>query len=157
MTGKVCVAVCAIAIVACRESSRQPGSSGEQSAAMKQTVDSTAVVLRGPTLVAFSPSATQAQIDSSEALATILDDYSFHLSQAAESLRALGIVVNERTTGPVVVVDASGNKRLLVPRRDSARIAYAFLAPRVRDTIYYGVMASTDLVAAAHVLLRTNP
>lgn len=124
---------------------------------MKQSVDSTAVVLRGPTLVAFSPSATQAQIDSSEALATILDDYSFHLSQAAESLRVLGITVNERTTGPIVVVDASGNKRLLVPRPDSARIAYAFLAPRARDTIYYGVLASSDLVAAAHTLLRTNP
>jgi len=157
LTGKLRVAVCAIAIVSCRESSRHPSPSGEQGATIKQTVDSTAVVLRGPTLVAFSPSATQAQIDSNEALATILDDYSFHLSQAAESLRALGVAVNDRTTGPVVVVDASGNKRLLVPRPESAHIAYAFLAPRARDTIYYGVMASSDLVAAAHALLRAKP
>ena len=157
MTSKVCVAAGAIAIMACRESSRRPDSSGQQNAAMKQTVDSTAVVLRGPTLVAFSPSATEAQIDSSEALATILDDYSFHLSQAADSLRALGVAVNERTTGPVVVIDASGDKRLLVPRPDLARIAYAFVAPHARDTIYYGVMASSDLVAAAHALLRKKP
>ena len=109
MTGNVCVAVCAITVVACRESSRRPG---QENAAITQTGESTAVVLRGPTLVAFSPSATQAQIDSSEALATILDDFSFHLSQAAESLRALGIAVSERTTGPVVIIDASGKKPL---------------------------------------------
>ena len=118
--------------------------------------DSGLVHIQGPTLVAFYPQVTQAQIDSSEDLATVLDDFSYHLSTAMDSLRALGITVEDRPTGRLQLLDG-GRRRQFLPAKDSADVGYVFLAPGQAEKVYYGVMTNADLVEAAHAYLKRRP
>jgi hypothetical protein len=121
-----------------------------------RTADTSMVVVEGPTLVAFYPATTQAQVDSSEDLATVFDDFSYHLSSAADSLRALGITLREREVGTIQLVE-SGRRRHFILPKDSADFGYLFLAPRRAQRAYYGVMTNSDLVAAAHEYLAPGP
>jgi hypothetical protein len=121
-------------------------------------VDSTAVSVVGPTLIAFYPDVSQAQADSSEALSTVLDDYSFHLSTASDSLRKLGFVIVERAHGPIHILSGSSSREV-VPAPDSADVGYIFTAPGRQDSIAYGVMTNGDLIDAgtAFLGLRSRP
>ena len=115
--------------------------------------DSELVPLRGPTLIAFFPRVTQAQVDSSEDLATVLDDFAYHLSAARDSLLALGFVIVERPHGPLVVVEGS-RSRDIIPATDSADVGYVFVAPGRREQVLYGVRTNTDLIEAARTFLQ---
>jgi len=121
----------------------------------KRSSDSAAVLVHGPTLIAFYPDATQTHVDSNPDLATTLDDFSYHLSTAADSLRALGITVVQHPAGVIDLIDAHGRRRL-VPAKDSADVGYAFVAPGRRNQLYYGVMTNSDLIAKARAFLRST-
>jgi hypothetical protein len=119
-------------------------------------VDSILVAIDGPTLIAFYPAVTQAQVDSSEELATVFDDFSYHLSSATDSLRALGLTVKERPLGEIRVVEA-GRQWQFVPAKDSADFGYLLLAPGRAHRVYYSVMSNSDLVETAHEFLENRP
>ena len=118
--------------------------------------DSMAVRVHGPTLISFYPTVTQAQIDSSEDLATVLDDFSYHLSTAQDSLRAMGFTIIDHPPGTIRIIDATGSRDIaLVP--DSADVGFVFVAPGRRDRVMYGVTTGSDLIDAGHVFLAAGP
>jgi hypothetical protein len=118
--------------------------------------DSATVLVQGPTLVAFYPQVTQAQVDSSEELATVFDDFSYHLSTATDGLRALGIAATERPVGQIQLREA-GRWRAFIPAKDSAAVGYLFVSPGRADRVYYGVMSHSDLIELAHEYLESSP
>lgn len=120
------------------------------------SADSNVVLINGPTLLAFYPAVTQAQVDTSEELTTVFDDFSYHLSTAADSLRALGVKVEERPVGQLRFIEA-GEKRQFMPAKDSSDFGYLFLAPRRAMRVHYGVMTNTDLVQSAREYLESKP
>jgi hypothetical protein len=111
-------------------------------------------MVHGPTLIAFFPGVSQAKVDSSADLATVLDDFSYHLSTAMDSLRALGITVVQHPAGIIDLIEAHG-RRQFVPAKDSADVGYAFVAPGRRNQVYYGVMTNSDLITKARAFLRS--
>jgi hypothetical protein len=129
--------------------------SGKGSDSMPRT-DSGTVLVQGPTLVAFYPTATQAQVDSSEELATVFDDFSHHLSTAADSLRALGITITVRPAGLIQLLEGS-RRREFIPASDSADVGYLFLAPGRAHRVHYGVMTNSELVDRAREYLTSTP
>jgi hypothetical protein len=151
-----------LGVVACDRPDRIGGDSVRASApvAIQRTesaapVDSTTVLVQGPVLVAFYPAVSQAAVDSSEDLATVFDDFSFHLSTATDSLRALGITVTERPVGQIRLSEG-GRKREFVPAKDSADVGYLFVIPGQPDRVRYGVMTNSDLVDAARHYLAAR-
>ena len=112
--------------------------------------------MRGPTLIAFYPNAPQAQVDSSEELSTVLDDFSFHLSTARDSLAAQGFTTVERPGRLFTVVEGT-QARTIAAALDSADVGYVFVAPGRRDRFYYGVMTNSDLIEMAHRFLSETP
>jgi hypothetical protein len=157
------MAVLLLAGVACAERPRHRPPDSARSVVAKvasdsasQSADSTLIVIEGPTLVAFYPPVSQAQVDTSEELATVFDDFSYHLSSAADSLRALGITVRERPVGDIRLVEA-GKQRQFRPAKDSADFGYLYLAPGRAQRVYYSVMSNSDLVETAHEYLEHRP
>src|SRR3954469_18838551 len=110
--------------------------------------DSMAVRITGPTLIAFYPPVRQAQVDSSDDLSEALGDFSFHLSAAQDSLRALGFTIVERPYDSLRVVEGATSREIKLSR-DSAQLGYVFIAPGRRDEISYGVMTNMDLINTA--------
>jgi hypothetical protein len=153
-----------LAVLACVEtphraapdSSRVDAPVARQRAYSAPRADSATVLVQGPALVAFYPELTQAQVDSSEELATVFDDFSYHLSTAADSLRALGIAVTERRVGQIQLREA-GRWRAFIPEKDSAAVGYLFVSPGRADRVYYGVMSNSDLIERAHGYLKSSP
>lgn len=142
-------AILSIATLACSHK----GAAGHANALdSTRAADSAAVHVHGPTLIAFFPTVTQAQVDSSDDLATVLDDFTFHLGSANDSLTKLGFVVIDRPHGTFLIVDGAGSRQI-TPALDSADVGYVFIAPGRRDHLAYGVMASLDLVEAARTFL----
>lgn len=115
-----------------------------------------AVHVRGPTLITFYPTVTQAQVDSNEDLATVLDDFSFHLSAARDSLLALGFTIIDHPPGIVRVIDGAAARDIaLAP--DSADVGFVFVAPGRQDRVLYGVTTGIDLIDAGHKFLAPTP
>ena len=121
-----------------------------------ETTDSMLVAIEGPTLIAFYPAVSQAQVDSSEELATVFDDFSYHLSSASDSLRALGITIESRPIGEIRFAEA-GHRRQFLPARDSGEFGYLLVAPGRAQRVFYSVMSNSDLVEAAHEYLENRP
>jgi hypothetical protein len=114
--------------------------------------DSMAVHVRGPTLIAFYPTVTQAQVDSNEDLATVLDDFSVHLSAGRDSLLALGFTIVDHPPGMIRVIEGAVARDIaLAP--DSADVGFVFVAPGRRDRVLYGVTTGADLIDAGHKFL----
>lgn len=116
---------------------------------------SAAVFVRGPTLIAFFPRMSQAQVDSSADLSETLGDFSYHLSTALDSLRALGITVEQRPVDAIDIIEAHERRRF-VPANDSSDVGYVFVAPGRHDRTFYGVMTNSDLLAKAREFLRSQ-
>ena len=115
-----------------------------------------AVRVHGPTLISFYPTVTQAQIDSSEDLATVLDDFSHHLSTAQDSLRAMGFTLIDHPPGAIRIIDASGSRDIVLAP-DSAYVGFVLIAPGRRDQVIYGVMTGSELIDTGHQFLAAAP
>jgi pimeloyl-ACP methyl ester carboxylesterase len=115
--------------------------------------DGTIVEIRRPTLIAFYPTLAQGVIDTSDDLATVLDDFSFHLGSAMDSLQALGFTVLMRPVDSIVVRN-QGIEYRFRPAAESADVGYHLVAPRGTPLTLYGVQTSTDLVAQARQFLQ---
>lgn len=85
-------------LVACDRGQRaepqaQPGPPATPASAFAFVPDSAWISVVGPTLVGFFPVKSNAEIDADGDLATVLDDFSYHLGTAMDSLQAQGFVV----------------------------------------------------------------
>lgn len=151
--------IIALVTLACsHEPAPTRGANSSASTATARTAipDSTAVHVHGPTLISFYPTVTQAQIDSSEDLATVLDDFSYHRSTAQDSLRAMGFTMVDHPPGTIRVIDASGS-RSIVLAPDSADVGFVLVAPGRRDRVMYGVMTGGELIDAGRKFLAAVP
>ena len=146
------VILLAAVCIACQTKTTRPDRSIDRAASRTATGDSTAVVLNGPTIIAFFPAVTQAQVDSSEELSTVLDDFDYHLASARLSLRSLGFQVVERPRGSIRLLNGTSSREVS-PASDSADVGYVFAAPGRPALISYGVMTDSDLIDAARAFL----
>ena len=114
------------------------------------------VLVRGPTLIAFEPRVTQAQVDSSEELATVIGDFEHYLQEASDSLHTLGVALVQRPTGPIRLVESGARDsvvRRFVPDADSANVGYVLVAPGRPERAYYGVDTDAGIVATVRAFL----
>ena len=123
---------------------------GDEPAPLASDIEPVAVT--GPTLVAFYPVIDSATADTSADLATVMDDFSFHLADAQDGLRRLGFQVDVRRVDSLVFAQ-DGRTVVFRPPADSADIGYYLAAPGKRPLIVYGVRTSLDLIDAARELL----
>jgi len=119
-----------------------------------QVFDSTRIVVNGPTLIAFYPAIPPT--DTSEETATVMDDFSHHLSSASDSLKAMGFRIEMRVVDSVHV--AQDNRVVdFKPPNDSVDVGYYFARPGKNPLIVYGVRTNLDLIQSGRAFLSANP
>ncbi|HSU16003.1 hypothetical protein [Longimicrobium sp.] len=114
-----------------------------------QQVDTSAVAVRGPTVVACYRVA-QGQVDADDDLATVLDDFSWHWSHASESLRGHGVAAEDRF-GEWVKLRTDSRLRLV---RCPRPVGYVFAAPGRLPKVVTGVETDSDLLERAAAYFR---
>lgn len=104
-----------------------------------------AVVVHGPTVVAFFPNAATTGPDDADANEA-LSDFQLYAAQAKEPLKQMGIELYEQFDRSFRIRSASGT-RLFTPKPNTP--GYCFVAPHKKPHIEYGVMTDTDLLDTA--------
>jgi hypothetical protein len=117
--------------------------------------DSSWIVVTKPTIIAFHPLATNAQLEADEGLATALDDLAFHLGSAMDSLVARGFAVRYQP-GDTVKLRSAAAPFAFVRQRDSADVGYVFADSLGRRAVVYGVRTHLDLIAYADAFRKTG-
>ncbi|MDF1505823.1 hypothetical protein [Roseisolibacter sp. H3M3-2] len=107
--------------------------------------DAAPIAVGGPTLVGYLI-ATQAEVDADDELATVAEDFQFHLADARDSLVRRGVAVHARTTSPIVY-RVDGRTARFRPAADSEGVGYLWLRPGRAPVRRFGVMTDADLVA----------
>ena len=113
------------------------------------------VVVSGPTIVAFHPAKSNVELDADTALAIALDDLSYHLGSAMDSLVAAGYRV-QYSSGDTVWLRTVRLSSRFVREPDSATVGYVFTDALGRRAVIYGVRTYVDLVEYAHEFKRTG-
>ena len=117
--------------------------------------DSVLITVTGLTIVGFYPVKSNDELDADEDLATVLDDFSYHLGAAMDSLNAAGVTVH--LEGGDTIWMRSGERRWRFTRPlDSADVGYLLVDPEGRQAEIYGVRTYLDLFAAAEEFRRTG-
>jgi hypothetical protein len=117
--------------------------------------DSVLITVTGVTIVGFYPIRSNDELEADEDLATVLDDFSYHLGAAMDSLNAAGVTVH--LEGGDTIWLRSGERRWLFTRPpDSADVGYLLVDPAGRQAEMYGVRTYLDLFAAAEEFRRTG-
>lgn len=150
----LCAAACEPAV---------PGAATPEPAAVAVTIDSgfttvaesAWVAVDGPTLVGFYPVVSNERLEADEGLSTALDDFSYHIGTAMDSLMAAGFTVQYRG-GDTVWLRARNKRTRVVRATDSATVGYVFADALGRRAVIYGVRGYTDLVEYAHEFKRTG-
>ena len=137
------------------------GAQPDASASPPQTVtlrleDSPVIEVVQPTLIGFHPLVSDSMLERDENLATVLDDFGYHLSSAMDSLRAQGFVVDTRITDTLYFRSA-GRSWSWVRADDSARVGYVLTMPSGQVRTIYGVRTNIDLITVADSFARTSP
>ncbi|HEX6751789.1 MAG TPA: hypothetical protein VF092_31130 [Longimicrobium sp.] len=109
-----------------------------------QAADTASVPVRGPTVVACFHPVTQAQVDADPDLGTVLDDWQWHWSSAARSLRAHGVAAEARMADWVKLAIAGRLRLVRCPG-----VGYVLAAPGRGPKVLRDVMTDSDLVDAA--------
>jgi hypothetical protein len=154
LLGTLCAAACKPAV---------PGVAVSDTASAAVTVDSgfatvpdsVWVVVSGPTLIGFHPVVTNEQLEADEGLAAALDDLSYHVGTAMDSLLAAGFMVQFRG-GDTLWMRAGKVRSRFVRTPDSATVGYVFADTLGRRAAVYGVRTYVDLVAYAHEFKRAG-
>jgi hypothetical protein len=117
--------------------------------------DSAWVDVIGPTLIGFYPIATNEQLERDADLATVLDDFAYHIGTAMDSLDAAGVRVHYR--GGDTLWLRSGTERWKVIRTaDSADVGYVLTDTTRTNVVIYGVRTYMDLIDYVHEFKRTG-
>lgn len=133
----------------------QPGAKSG-SASRERASDTATIEIRRPTLLAHFP-ITQADVDSSADIGEALSDFQHHLDGARDSLKRLGVIVEERYT-PAIRYRLGDSVVRFAPPPDSG-VAYVFVAPDRSTRVYYGVVTDSDLLELTNRFLvaRADP
>lgn len=126
-------------------------------AAVGQTVDSgfpgvpdsAWVTVTGATLVGFYPIASNDQLERDRDLATVLDDFAYHIGTAMDSLLANGYTVHYRG-GDTIWLRSGARQWRFVRNADSADVGYLFTEPGQQQVVEYGVRSYLDLIEDGH-------
>jgi hypothetical protein len=111
-----------------------------------------AVVVAGPTIVAFFPvtkAGLQKDADTNEALA----DFQFYAKQVREPLKKRGIEFQEVYAQSLLV---HIGQQATVFRPAKGRVGYYLILPGKKPRIEYGVMTDTDLLQVANEYFGTS-
>ena len=117
--------------------------------------DSVWVDVNGLTLVGFYPIRTNDQLEKDADLATTLDDFSYHLGTAMDSLTAAGFTIHYRGGDTLWLRSASARWRFVRPP-DSADVGYVMSDSARNMAVMYGVRTYVDLIEYAHEFKRTG-
>ena len=116
-----------------------------------QAADTAVVHVRGPVVVACFERVEQARVDADEEMATGMDDFAWHWSEAARSLEARGVAAESRGSGWVKLATRDDRLRLV---RCPKPVGYVLAAPGRLPKVLAGVTADLDLLRAAAAYFR---
>ncbi|MBX9928374.1 MAG: hypothetical protein K2X99_05605 [Gemmatimonadaceae bacterium] len=154
LLGAICLAACEQVVPRDARSSAAPAVATVDSG-FAAVPDSVWVVVSGPTLIGFSPEVSNAQLEADEGLASVLDDFAYHIGTAADSLQAAGFKWHFRGGDTLWLRTMRGPSRF-VRTADSADVGYLFADTLGRQAVIYGVRTHLDLVAYAREFTRTG-
>lgn len=117
--------------------------------------DSAWVDVSGPTLVGFFPIRSNEQLERDPDLATALDDFSYHIGTAMDSLFAAGFTVHYRGGDTLWLRNAASRWRF-VRTPDSSDVGYVLSDSLRNVAVIYGVRTYVDLVEYAREFKRTG-
>lgn len=120
-----------------------------------RVADSAWVDVTGLTLVGFHPTTTNEQLERDQDLATVLDDFAYHIGTAMDSLIALGVTVQYRA-GDTVWMRSDRTRRVFVRAADSANVGYVLTDATGNSAILYGVRTYVDLIEYVHEFKSTG-
>ena len=115
-----------------------------------QRPDTSTVRVRGPVVVACFIPVPQERLDTDEDMATVFDDFAWHWSGAADSLRARGVAVEMRGVRWVRLLSAGRMRLVRCPRP----VGYVLAAPGRLPRVITGVETDSGLVDAAAEYFR---
>lgn len=105
------------------------------------------------TLIGFYPVRSNEQLDADEDLATALDDFSYHLGTAMDSLRVRGVAVHLHGGDTLWLRTRDARWRWVRPA-DSADIGYVLVDSTQRQAVLFGVRSWLDLPADVDAFRR---
>ncbi|HEU4569745.1 MAG TPA: hypothetical protein VFS07_04180 [Gemmatimonadales bacterium] len=130
------------------------GPSPRQEEAAAPAPDSTWIRVTGPTLIAFHPRVTDAELEADEALATALDDLAYHIGSAMDSLTAAGVTVRYQPGDSLKLLAPA--PLVWVRDADSADVGYLFVDTLGHRAPLYGVRTNIELIELARAFVRTG-
>lgn len=95
------------------------------------------------------------RLEKDEGLAMILDDLSYHLGTAMDSLNAAGFRVQYRG-GDTLWLRTGSDRARVVRATDSASVGYLFADTLRHRVVVYGVRSHLELVEYAREFKRTG-
>jgi hypothetical protein len=142
MTHRVGLFLSVILLAGCREQREEK--MGRSTPLIPQIPDSVWVSVTGPTFVAFSPLVSEGALDRDADLATVLDDFGWHLASATDSLRALGYSVEARA-GDTLWLRTKARSWYFTPAADSAQVGFYVIRPGAEPAVHYGVLTDIEI------------
>ncbi|WKW12831.1 hypothetical protein Strain138_002141 [Pseudogemmatithrix spongiicola] len=135
------------------EASTPDAGSSPSTSAPSAVPDSLQIDVAQLTLIGFHPFATDSMLERDEALATILDDFGYHLSGAMTALRDSGWVVDTRIAD-TLHFRSSGRTWTWIRPADSVNVGYILTDSTGRIRTLFGVRTNIDLVIVADSFAR---
>lgn len=139
-----------LAVAACGEKAVS-GAGARPKRAEVTALDSAWIRVAGPTLIAFHPSATNAQLEADAALAATLDDLAYHIGTAIPELERLGMAVHYVAGDTVRIRPDSVT---WVRAADSLNVGFLLARPGHPARVIYGVRTSSEVIRLATDFIR---
>ena len=117
--------------------------------------DSEWVDIKGPTLIGFYPIRTNEQLEKDEGLAMALDNLSYYIGTAMDSLYAQGYTVHYRG-GDTLWLRTPSKRWRFVRDTDSTEVGYVWSDTARNMVILYGVRGDVDLLEYAREFRNTG-
>lgn len=130
-----------------------PGLATVDDPALATVPESSWIRIDSLTLIGFYPVRSNEQLDADEDLATALDDFSYHLGTAMDSLRVRGVAVHLHGGDTLWLRTRDARWRWVRPA-DSADIGYVLVDSTRRQVVLFGVRTWIDLPAEVDAFRR---
>jgi hypothetical protein len=113
--------------------------------------DPTVVVITRPTVVAFFPPVTDAELEKDPDMNEVLSDFQVYAREARKRLEAAGVEFKE-VYARSFVIEIHGKKKIFRPGK--IEVGYYFVAPDKPPKAQYGVMVTDSIVDLARECFR---
>jgi hypothetical protein len=110
------------------------------------------IVVQGPTVVAFFPPITKAELEKDPDTNETLADFQAYAARVREPFKKSGIELHELYTHSFQL---RVGKTVATFHPTKEQIGYYFVAPGKKPRIEYGVLTHADLLDIAHVYFGT--